>query len=133
MATHADGNVFSVEKVGKELKEGDDELSEWASERSNSFFLPPDQAAVPALAQVAKWVSENYSHQAINDFMQGADYYLAAQALAGNHAVVTHEVRSASERRIKIPDACSGLGIVCWTPFEMLRNERARFLLGPSP
>jgi hypothetical protein len=29
----------------------------------------------------------------------------------------------------KIPDACIGLGVRCVTPFEMLRNERARFVL----
>ena len=54
---------------------------------------------------------------------------MVAQALAGNHTVVTHEVPSASNRRIKIPDACIGLGIKCMTPFEMLRVERARFVL----
>ncbi|MGA3028265.1 MAG: DUF4411 family protein [Bryobacteraceae bacterium] len=53
-----------------------------------------------------------------------------AQALAGQHTVVTHEVPSASIRKIKIPDACIGLGIRCMTPFEMLRRERARFVLG---
>jgi hypothetical protein len=42
---------------------------------------------------------------------------------------VTHEVPSASVKRIKIPDACIGLGIKCITPFEMLRIERARFVL----
>ncbi len=39
--------------------------------------------------------------------------------------------RSASTRKIKIPDACIGLGVKCMTPFEMLRRERARFVLGP--
>jgi len=29
-------------------------------------------------------------------------------------------------------DACIGLGIRCVTPFEMLRNERARFVLGQT-
>ena len=60
-------------------------------------------------------------------------YYLVSQAHAGNHTVVTHEVPSASTRMIKIPDACIGLGIKCMTPFEMLRLERARFVLGPEP
>ena len=59
-----------------------------------------------------------------------ADYYLVAQAQAGDHTVVTHEVFSASTRKIKIPNACISLGIKCMTPFEMLRRERARFVLG---
>jgi hypothetical protein len=53
------------------------------------------------------------------------DYYLVAQAHAAGHTVVTHEIPSASTRRIKIPDACIGLSIKCMTPFEMLRaSER---------
>jgi len=36
-------------------------------------------------------------------------------------------------RKIKIPDACIGLGIKCMTPFAMLRRERARFVLGMKP
>jgi hypothetical protein len=54
-----------------------------------------------------------------------------AHSLAGEHTIVTHEIPSASTRKIKIPDACIGLGIKCVTPFEMLRRERARFVLGP--
>lgn len=68
----------------------------------------------------------------MNTFLQVADYYLVAQAHAGKHTIVTHETPSASTRRIKIPDACIGMGIKCMTPFEMLRLERARFVLGPS-
>ena len=62
-----------------------------------------------------------------------ADYYLVAQALAGQHTVVTHEIPSASVRRIKVPDACLNFGIKFMTPYEMLRRERARFILGPTP
>jgi hypothetical protein len=46
------------------------------------------------------------------------------------HTVVTHEVPSASTRKIKIPDACIDLGINFMTPFQMLRREGARFVLG---
>lgn len=52
-----------------------------------------------------------------------------AQARAGGHAVVTHEVPSGSTRKIKIPNVCIGLGIKCMTPFQMLRVEGARFVL----
>ena len=65
----------------------------------------------------------------MSTFLQLADYYLVAQALAAGHTVVTHEVPSASTRKIKIPDACIGLGIKCMSPYEMLRKERARFVL----
>jgi hypothetical protein len=46
--------------------------------------------------------------------------------------VVTHEVPSGSIRKVKIPNVCIGLGVKCVTPFEMLRRERARFVLGKA-
>ena len=57
--------------------------------------------------------------------------YLVAQAYAGQYTVVTHEIPSTSSRKIKIPDVCIGLGIKCMTPYEVLKKERARFVLGP--
>ncbi|MEK7444386.1 MAG: DUF4411 family protein [candidate division NC10 bacterium] len=127
------GLVFSIEKVGDEVQAVDDELSVWASARGDAFFLKPDAAVFPALATVSTWASgQRYEPAAVSTFLQVADYYLVAQAQAGSHTVVTHEVPSASARKIKIPDACIGLGIKCMTPYEMLRRERARFVLGRS-
>jgi len=85
---------------------------------------------LPALASVSTWVAgRHYEPAAVNTFLQVADYYLVAHALAFGHTVVTHEVPSTSTKRIKIPEPCIGLGIKCMTPFEMLRRERARFVL----
>jgi hypothetical protein len=58
-----------------------------------------------------------------------ADYYLVAQALAGAHTVVTHERPENSVHRVKIPNVCLGLRVRFINPFEMLRRERARFVL----
>jgi len=125
------GRVFSIEKVGDEIQAIADELSGWANARGDGFFLRPDASVLPSLADVSKWASgQRYEPAAVSTFLQVADYYLVAHALAGKHTVVTHEVPSASTRKIKIPDACIGLGIKCMTPFEMLRVERARFVLG---
>lgn len=131
IAGHATGSVFSIEKVGDEVQAVADELSEWAEARGDGFFLRPDAAVFPALAAVSAWASgQAYTPAAVSTFLQVADYYLVAQAQAGRHTVVTHEVPAASNRKIKIPDACIGLGIKFMTPFEMLRRERAKFVLG---
>jgi hypothetical protein len=128
---NGDGAVFSVEKVGDEVKAIADELSAWAAARGNGFFLRPDASVTPSLAAVSAWASgQGYEASAVSTFLQVADYYLVSQAHAGRHTVVTHEVPAASTRKIKIPDACIGLGIKCMTPYEMLRVERARFVLG---
>jgi len=74
--------------------------------------------------------SAGYDPAAVSTFLQVADYYLVAHAMAHSLTVVTHEVPADSKKRVKIPNACIGLGIKCMTPYEMLRLERARFVLG---
>lgn len=134
IANNASGKVFSIEKVGDEIAAGADDLSTWAAQRGNRFFLKPEQPILAALGTVSVWANgQNYEPTAINTFLQVADYYLCAHALVGKHIVVTHEVPSPSTRRIKIPNACVGLNLKCMTPYEMLRVERARFILGPQP
>lgn len=124
------GRVFSIQRVGDELKAGADELSQWAARMGDKLFLVPDQTLLPALPPVSAWVStQSYSPAAINTFLQVADYYLVAHALARGDIVVTHEVAAPSVHKVKIPNVCIGMGIKCITPFEMLRTERARFVL----
>lgn len=134
LASNRAGLVYSIERVGDELRSGADDLATWAAQRGPRFFLVPDAAMVPALGQVSAWAArQGYEPGAVNTFLQVADYYLVAYALAHGHTVVTHEIPSGSRRRIKIPNACIGLGVKCITPFEMLRIERARFVLEPEP
>lgn len=128
------GTVFSIEKVRDELVAGNDDLANWAKARDAAFFLPPDSATTQHLAAVSTWAgSGNYEPAAVSTFLQtGADYYIVAQALALGHVVVSHEIPSNSTRRIKIPDACLGVGVKVMSPYEMLRTEKARFVLGPQ-
>ena len=131
VAGNESGRVFSVEKVGDEVLGVGDDLSYWAEKRGIGFFLRPDASVFPSMSAVTSWASaQEYEPEAVSTFLQVADYYLVAQAHAGRHTVITHEVPSASTRKIKIPNACIGLGIKCMTPYEMLRRERARFVLG---
>ena len=128
------GLVGSIDKVGDELQAGGDDLSDWADARGAAFFLPPDNPVLPALARVSTWATgQTYEPAAIATFLQVADYWLVAHALAHGCTVVTHEVPAASVRKIKIPNACVGLGVPCINPYEMLRRERARFVLRTGP
>jgi hypothetical protein len=123
--------VFSIEKVGDEILAGADELATWAGDRGAGFFLRPDAPVLPALANVSQWAAgQGYEPAAVSTFLQVADYYLVAHALAHGHVVVTHERPAASVKKIKIPTVCIALGVKCMTPYEMLRLERVRFVLG---
>jgi len=134
ITSNAKGLVVSTEKVGDEIEAGADDLAGWAAARDDGFFLKPDAAILPALATVSSWATgQNYEPAAVSTFLQVADFYLVSHALAHGHVGVTHEVAAASTKKIKIPNACIGVGVKCMTPFEMLRHERARFILGPQP
>ncbi len=123
--------VASIEKVADELQAGDDELADWATAQGDGFFLPPDDAVLPALGTVGDWASgQGYQPAAVATFLQVADYWLVAHALARKCIIVTHEVPADTASKIKIPNACIGLGLRFMSPYEMLRREHARFVLG---
>lgn len=127
--SHQAGTVFSTERVGNELTAGGDDLANWAQQRPG-LFLQPDAAVVPSLQTTSLWASrEGYEPAAVATFLQVADYFLVAHAHAHGHIVVTHEVVAHSTEKIKIPNACIGLGVKSMTPYEMLRAEQARFVL----
>lgn len=126
------GTAFSIDKVADEIEAGGDDLSEWAKQNGKGLFRPTHGALAPQFGQVSSWsTSQQYTPAAINTFLQAADFYLVAHALAGGHVIVTHEVISDSKARIKIPNVCVGLGIRFMTPYQMLRIEKAKFVLGP--
>lgn len=118
-----------------EVRAGQDELADWVAKLPDSFFLKPDASTASSLARVALWVNAQtqYSPAAKNTFVGIADYYLVAQALAGGHIVVTHEVPQNRVHQVKSPNVCLGLNVPYLTPFEMLRRERARFVLETRP
>ena len=131
IVSNAVKRVFSIEKVGDEIDAGDDELSVWAAQRGDGFFLKPAPMMLPTLGAVSSWTTDqHYEPAAMTTFLQVADYYLVAHALAHGDTLVTHEIASTSTKKIKLPNVCIGLGIKCMTPFEMLRYERALFVLG---
>lgn len=128
---NAAGRVISIDKVADEIAAGSDELSDWMKTAGAALVRPTDARVATQFAAVSTWAtSQKYEPAAINTFLQVADFYLIAHALANDQVVVTHEVPADSTKRIKIPNACAGLGLRFMTPYEMLRRERARFVLG---
>jgi hypothetical protein len=128
---NAAGNVFSIDRIGDELKQGNDQLAAWAAARGKDFFLPLDNPAVQAMSRVSNWVqSAGYRDPAKRAFFSSADPFLIAYGLAHGHALVTHEVHVEGERRkVKGPSVCAGLQVPCIRIFEMLRREGARFVI----
>jgi hypothetical protein len=46
--------------------------------------------------------------------------------------MVTHEIIKNSVKKIQIPEACIGVQVKCMNLYEMLRVEKARFVLGQT-
>jgi hypothetical protein len=128
---HQAGRVFTVQKVADEVLEGADELAQWMRIQPASFRIaagPSDQVSLRAVAQWA--ANAHFTQGAVSDFLQKADYYLAGQAATLGYTVVTQETSDlTSKKRVKIPDACSAVGVSSITPFNMLRAEKVRFVL----
>lgn len=132
--SNAAGHVFSIDKIADEITAGADELVDWMTDHGSGLFRKTDSHIATQFGVVSTWVmSQNYEAAAINTFLQVADFYLIVHALAGNHVVVTHEVPSNSIKRIKIPNVCIGLNLRFMTPYEMLRREKANFVLATNP
>jgi hypothetical protein len=131
----ASGDVLSINEVRDELVAGEDELASWAQERGTEMFRRQDQLVAPSLARVAQWVQAHpdYAPAAKSNFLQVADFVLVAFAHAHGHEVVTQERHENSVKKVKIPSVCLALSVPYTSPFNMLKRERARFILGPSP
>jgi hypothetical protein len=126
----AKGVVCSISQVGAELISAGDELSDWVKDRAD-MFLEPTLKSVKAYGAVSVWATgAGYEPGAITTFLDVADSYLVATAMAGNHVVVTAEKPENTKRRVKIPNACVQFGVAFVNVFEMLRREKARFTLG---
>lgn len=129
---NARGRVHSLEKVLAELVPGDD-VADWAADRPPGFFLPVVASDLASLGVVAAWArSGSFTAAAATEFLGIADSQLVAVAHARKLTVVTHEVPSNSRQRIKVPTACLALGVAYASPYEILRKERARFVLAKA-
>lgn len=130
------GTIRSIEKVADEIGAQQDDLSAWAATLPNGFFLRPDATFSTAFQQVSQWaLNSGFQPAAYSEFLDVADSFLVAQALAGGHTVVTLEkpATTPSKKKIKVPDACAGVGVKCITPYAMMRLQSVRLVLGSTP
>ncbi|UOE44155.1 DUF4411 family protein [Agromyces larvae] len=129
---HEAGHIASISAVREELLRQDDELSEWAKDLPNSFWIEESTETLDALRQVATWAmstSRQYLPAARSEFLNVADFRLIAAALAGGHTVVTREQPSpASKNRILIPDVCDAHGVKWASPFETYQRLGLRLV-----
>lgn len=126
------GVVESVLSVAEEIQNYavEDELTKWATSiQTQNFFVRPSQEVYVAYTRVTEWtMTTQHEEHARQDFLNKADSWVIAHAIAHQRVVVTLEGERRRKSKIKIPVACEALGIDCIETFEMLREAKACFI-----
>jgi Domain of unknown function (DUF4411) len=134
MQSHGQGVVASIQTVGDELKQGNDELATWAKQHDGLFWDVSDEATQAAFAQVATHVASQahlMKPGAVDDFLAGADPWLIAKAMTTPDCIlVTHEqFNPQMKRKFSIPNVCQAFGMPWVNTFQALDATGAEFRL----
>ena len=126
------GTIASVDMIGRELKEGNDELANWVRERPDHFIRNDDALTQTLFTEIVQFVIEgDYNPGNRDNFLAKADPWIIAKAKAIGASVVTHEaVAAANTRKVKVPNICQQFEVPCLNTFRFLRELEARFVLG---
>lgn len=126
------GTIASVDMIGRELKEGNDELANWVRERPDHFISNDDELTQTLFADIVQFVMEgDYNPGNRDNFLAKADPWIIAKAKTIGASVVTHEaVAAANTRKVKVPNICQQFEVPCLNTFRFLRELEARFVLG---
>jgi hypothetical protein len=130
-----EGRVISIDKVKGELYDKNDALEEWCRSHLPDDFFKDTSGAMTEYARVTGWalsMSHQYLPMALNEFLSAeeADAYLVSYCLTDptNRILVTQEISAPNKQnRVKIPDACNGVGVSFVNTIDMFRKLGERF------
>ena len=116
--------VFSIDRVYYELTRQNDSLSDWASNNKSMFLSTRDGQMEEKYADMTEWVKHGqYRAEALEEFSNAADGWLAAFASVTGAKLVTHEQPAPdSLSHVKLPDVCEEFGVEYVNTFDMLRT-----------
>lgn len=124
--------MASIDAVKDEITGGSGDLVDWARARPATFWLTDTSAVVTAMGQLSTWATgpaRQYRQEAIDEFLDSADYKLIAHAIATGSTVVTREQPAPdSKKKIKIPDVCNAFGVAWTDPFSLYRTLGMRLI-----
>jgi hypothetical protein len=122
----SDGRIASIDRIKKQLAEGNDRLAEWIKNGNmkDAFFSTDQADVIAAYQEIMIWVQNNpqFMDAAKAKFAADEDGWLVAYAKAKNCIVVTNEVfHPDARKRVPIPNICRQFGIISVDTFQMLR------------
>lgn len=119
------GQVASIDAIKDEITAGTGDLVDWARARPKNFWLQDTGDVLDAMRELAAWATDptrQFRQEAVDEFLDSADYKLIAHAMASGATVVTREQPAPdSKKKIKIPDACGAFGVTWTDPFSTYR------------
>ena len=126
------GLAGSIDMIGRELKEGNDDLAEWVKARGVQFIPNDDDATQTSYIDIVQFVmAQDFSPANRDQFLAKADPWLIAKAKTTGATVVTHESwLSDATKKVKVPNICKQFDIRCIDTFTFLRETQAKFVLG---
>lgn len=132
------GTIFMTKMVYNELRQGDDDLSDWIGTEilRDNLFDDGEQNIQRQYRLMANEISngvisQNFRQNYIDEFLAKADLWLIATAKVNGFTVVTNEnfIRDLQPYKVKIPNICAYYEVACITPFEMLQRLNMRLVL----
>jgi Domain of unknown function (DUF4411) len=132
LQSYGQGVVASIETVGQELQQGNDDLAQWAKQHSDLFWQVSDDATQAAFSEVATYVANSAAQMkpgAVEEFLAGADPWLIAKAMSTQDCVlVTHEQLNLQRKnKFIIPNVCQHFGVTWVDTFQVLDATDAAF------
>ncbi|MBS1615871.1 MAG: DUF4411 family protein [Bacteroidetes bacterium] len=122
------GKIISIDKVGTEIREGNDALKDWVNAQLPAGFFTESAIAIDEYTRVATWAvgrGAHYSSAAIAEFLDAdeADAWLVAMAMRKRLPITTYEVSNPGmKRRIAIPEPCNHFGVSFLDTMAMFRS-----------
>lgn len=120
-----EGMVKSPKMVYDEIVAGNDALAQWFREREHrGLCIHSSDKAWESLTRISDFVVNRYKDRRSRAFLDGADAWVLANAMAmgSEGVVVSHESLRKQESIVKIPAVCAALDIEKISFFEMLNR-----------
>ena len=125
-----ESRVRSIDRVRKEIREGDG-LDAWVKQAPSGFFASTaDREVINCFQEIMSWIqsSDQYKPEARSSFANIADGWVVAYARAYDGIVVSHEAyRPNRKSSIPIPNICRQFSVPYEDTFSMLRALEVRF------
>jgi hypothetical protein len=108
-----------------EISGRDDEIAKWAKAQreAGKLFVDPDQTVLDRYTVIADYVNGTCDQSEGDKFLNGADAWVIAHAIAGGTVAVSEEkMAGMGSKRVKVPNICAHFNVPCIKTEQLLRD-----------